>query len=133
VRREASVSADGVAIAGGIGPGPTPDYAGYVGYDVEVLDVEAALSARPSTTPPDNRRRARRRGARHPRGHPLRHPIDALQLPAQLAGAAKQSSGAATEIAQRLPAPIAQRLPGQHPRRFTSGTTMATVNGASSS
>jgi hypothetical protein len=52
-RREARVNANGVGVGGRVGPGPTPDYAGPVSYYVEVPDVEAALSARPSTTPPD--------------------------------------------------------------------------------
>jgi hypothetical protein len=35
------------------GSGPTPGYAGHVSFYVEVPDVEAALSAQRSTTPPD--------------------------------------------------------------------------------
>ena len=43
VQREGNVSADGVGIGGGIGPGPE-GYAGHVTFYVEVPDVEAALS-----------------------------------------------------------------------------------------
>ena len=44
VGREGNTNADGVGIGGGIGGGPTPDYAGHVTFYVEVPDVEAALT-----------------------------------------------------------------------------------------
>jgi predicted enzyme related to lactoylglutathione lyase len=43
VGREDNTNPDGVGIGGGIGGGPTPDYAGHVTFYVEVPDVEAAL------------------------------------------------------------------------------------------
>jgi predicted enzyme related to lactoylglutathione lyase len=44
VPREGNVNADGVGIGGGIGQGPSPDYAGHVTFYVEVPDVEEALA-----------------------------------------------------------------------------------------
>jgi predicted enzyme related to lactoylglutathione lyase len=43
VQREQNMSADGVGIGGGIGPGPD-GYEGHVTFYVEVPDVEAALA-----------------------------------------------------------------------------------------
>jgi uncharacterized protein len=44
VAREGNTNADGAGIGGGVGSGPTPDYAGHVTFYVEVPDVEAALA-----------------------------------------------------------------------------------------
>jgi uncharacterized protein len=43
VQREGNVTADGVGIGGGVGPGPE-GYAGHVTFYVEVPDAEAALT-----------------------------------------------------------------------------------------
>ena len=43
VQREGNVSADGIGIGGGIGPGPD-GYPGHVTFYIEVPDVEAALA-----------------------------------------------------------------------------------------
>jgi uncharacterized protein len=43
VQREQNVNAEGVGIAGGVGPGPE-GYGGHVTFYVEVPDVEAALA-----------------------------------------------------------------------------------------
>jgi predicted enzyme related to lactoylglutathione lyase len=43
VQREGNVSADGIGIGGGIGPGPD-GYPGHLTFYIEVPDVEAALA-----------------------------------------------------------------------------------------
>ncbi|MGH3030665.1 MAG: VOC family protein [Gaiellaceae bacterium] len=43
VQREGNTNADGVGIAGGVGPGPE-GYAGHVTFYIEVPDVESALA-----------------------------------------------------------------------------------------
>jgi EmrB/QacA subfamily drug resistance transporter len=56
--------------------------------------------------------------------------IDALHLPAPLASAAKQSIGAATQVARHLPGAAGQRLIANTRAGFTSGITLATLIGA---
>ena len=43
VQRDGNISADGVGIGGGVGPGPD-GYDGHVTFYIEVPDVEAALA-----------------------------------------------------------------------------------------
>jgi MFS transporter, DHA2 family, multidrug resistance protein len=56
--------------------------------------------------------------------------IDAIHVPAQLAGTAKQSIGVATQIAHPLPARSPSACLASTRSRFTGGITMATVIGA---
>ena len=44
VTREGNTNPDGAGIGGGVGPGPSADYAGHVTFYVEVPDVDAALA-----------------------------------------------------------------------------------------
>jgi hypothetical protein len=124
VLRQANVNADGGGIGGGIGFGPTPDYAGHDGFYVEVADVEAARSARPPTTPPDRpaRRPARRCSAasRPPATTP---PSTPSTFPSSSPAPPPRSPTAGP---LRSPSAFLASPRGG----FASGITMATVNGA---
>jgi hypothetical protein len=72
------VNADGTRIE------PTPNYAGQVSFDVEVPDIEAALSARLSTTSPD--RPAARSAARCPEASLSPPRAVVLSMPARAEG-----------------------------------------------